>query len=303
MYNFDLIKDKLLHTGCELYLHEPLSQHTTFKIGGKADYFVKVDTAEQLREVLNICKENNVPKYIIGRGSNLLAPDSDINAVIIELDGDFKGISLLNDDVIYCGAGVKLSATCIFAKDKGLSGLEFAYGIPGSVGGAVFMNAGAYGGTMNDVVFKSCHITLDGAEGCVCDDELDFGYRHSYYSNKDYIITGAYFKLKKDKKEDIQARMEDFMKRRRDKQPLEYPSAGSVFKRPDGYFAGELIQQCNLKGVSIGGAMVSTKHAGFIINKGGATCKDVCELIELIKNTVLDKKGVALEQEIKVMQV
>ena len=303
MYDFDNIKNRLSGIGCELLVHEPMSKHTTFKIGGRADFFIKADTAEQLKQILAVCKSESIGYFTVGRGSNLLVTDSDIHAVIIELGEEFKAVKLSDDNTVYCGAALSLSALCVFARDNGLSGLEFAYGIPGSTGGAVFMNAGAYGGEMKDVVVKSTHITPDGEDGEVDISKLDFGYRHSYYSNKKDIVTGAYFKLSRDSKDNITARMDDFMNRRKSKQPLEYPSAGSVFKRPEGNFAGALIEKCGLKGVSVGGAQVSEKHAGFIINRGNATCNDVCRLIDKIKRTVFDETGIMLEQEIKVFDI
>ncbi len=300
MYSFDNTKNRLSSIGCELLINEPMSRHTTFKIGGNADFFIKADTAEQLKKILNVCKDENIEYFTVGRGSNLLVTDNDIHAVIIELGEDFKKVKLLSDNTVYCGAALSLSALCVFARDNGLSGLEFAYGIPGSVGGAVFMNAGAYGGEMKDVVIKSTHITPDGEDKSTDASKLDFGYRHSYYSDKKDIITGASFKLNKDEKDNITARMDDFMNRRKSKQPLEYPSAGSVFKRPEGNFAGALIEKCGLKGASVGGAQVSEKHAGFIINRNNATCEDVCTLIDKIKSTVFKETGIMLEQEIKV---
>lgn len=303
MYNFDIISDSLKPLCSELCIKEPMSRHTTFKIGGKADFYLKAENISQLKSITELCRENGVPYMVIGRGSNLLMPDDEIHAVIIELSGEFKNIKLTDDTTVFCGAGTSLSALCVFARDNGLTGLEFAYGIPGSAGGAVYMNAGAYGGEMKNVVYKTIHLMADGAVEEAAADKLDFGYRHSLYSGKNHIITGVYLRLHKGDRDAIGALMEDYMARRRAKQPLEYPSAGSVFKRPEGYYAGALIEECNLKGTRIGDAQVSEKHAGFIVNKGSATCKDVCELIDLIKKTVLQQKGVELEQEIKAVSL
>lgn len=191
---------------------------------------------------------------------------------------------------------------CRFALEHGLSGLEFAYGIPGSCGGAAFMNAGAYGGEMKDVLYRCDHIDKNGDRGFLEGDDLKLSYRRSAYYDNGCIVTGLYMRLKKDNPEDIKARMDDFLSRRKAKQPLEYPSAGSTFKRPEGYFAGALIEECNLKGTSVGGAQVSTKHAGFVINTGGATCKDVLALCKKVSDTVKAQKGVELEMEIRVTE-
>lgn len=285
--------------GCEVLENEPLKNFTTFKIGGNASAIVYVDTIKTLSDLLAECTEANVPNFVLGNGSNLLVSDDGYNGIVFKLDGDFKKLSLIEENTIFCGAGVSLAKLCKFALDHNLSGLEFAWGIPGSVGGAVFMNAGAYGGEMKNVLVGSSYITRNGEQGRYSVDEMDLSYRHSIYSDNGYIISGVIIKLTPDNYDTIRERMDDFMSRRRDKQPLEYPSAGSVFKRPEGYFAGGLIEQCNLKGKQIGGAQVSVKHAGFIINRGGATCEDVCSLVEHIQNVVFEKTGVKLECEIK----
>ena len=216
------------------------------------------------------------------------------------LDDHFAGIKLIDDETIFALSGTLLIKVCRFAYENGLSGLEFAYGIPGSCGGGAFMNAGAYGGEMKDVMFRCSHIDQNGDRGFLEGDDMRLGYRHSAYYDNGCIITGVYLKLKKADKSEIKAKMDDFMSRRREKQPLEYPSAGSTFKRPEGYFAGTLIEECNLKGKRVGGAEVSEKHAGFVINKGNATCKDVLDLCELVSDTIKKEKGVSLEMEIRV---
>ena len=218
--------------GCEARKYEPLSKHTTFKIGGVADTYVKVTSLSKLSTILKECRESDIDYMIIGNGSNILASDDGYRGVVIRLDGDFRKIALVDDDTVYCGAGATLAALCKFALNNGLSGLEFAWGIPGSVGGAVFMNAGAYGGEMKDVVYSVNHLTKNGEPGRTEKDDLQFGYRTSVYRQNNAIITGATLKLRKDNPEDIRARMDDYLGRRSSKQPLEYPSAGSVFKRP-----------------------------------------------------------------------
>ena len=285
--------------GFQVKENESMSKYTTFKIGGNAQAIIKVTNNEGLIDILAKCKECEIPVFILGKGSNLLVSDNGIDGVVIKLDGKFNDIKQIDAETIYCGAGVSLAKLCSFACDCGLSGLEFAWGIPGSVGGAIYMNAGAYGGEIKDVIHSTNHIDENNNAGSFNADELAMSYRHSVYTDKNYVITGATFKLKKDSPVEIRNRMDDFMGRRKDKQPVEYPSAGSVFKRPQGYFAGALIQDANLKGKQIGGAQVSEKHSGFIINKGGATCKDVLELIAYIQKAVKENSGVDLECEVK----
>ncbi len=287
--------------GCEARKYEPLSKHTTFKIGGVADTYVKVTSLSKLSTILKECRESDIDYMIIGNGSNILASDDGYRGVVIRLDGDFRKIALVDDDTIYCGAGATLAALCKFALNNGLSGLEFAWGIPGSVGGAVFMNAGAYGGEMKDVVYSVNHLTKNGEPGRTEKDDLQFGYRTSVYRQNNAIITGATLKLRKDNPEDIRARMDDYLGRRSSKQPLEYPSAGSVFKRPAGAYAGALIEQCGLKGHSHGGAQVSEKHAGFIINKANANANDVKSLIREVQTKVYDETGYTLECELIIL--
>lgn len=276
---------------------EPMSSHTTFKIGGSADFFITVNLDIELSCVVNACKESGIPYLILGNGSNLLVSDDGIEGAVITLGGDFKDISV-DGEIITAGAGVKLSRLCTTALDNSLGGLEFAYGIPGSVGGAVFMNAGAYGGEMKDVLLSVTALTPQGEIKEFSAAELELGYRTSVFKTNGSIILFSKYKLHKDSQDDIRARMDDFMNRRRTKQPLEYPSAGSVFKRPEGAFAGTLIEQCGLKGRTVGGAQVSEKHAGFIINIGGATSSDVMDLVKLVQDTVKAETGYVLEREI-----
>lgn len=299
MDNVNVILTLAQELGCVVKENEPMSLHTTFKIGGRVRLFIKVDSKDKLRALTLKSRELSLPIRLIGNGSNMLVTDEDINAVFFQLSGgEFDEIKLLDDTTIHCGAGVSLVKLCNFACENSLTGLEFAYGIPACVGGAIFMNSGAYNGEMSDVVSSVSHITPDGAYEKLNADMLDFSYRHSAYKTNGCYVTDVVIKLNKGDKQEIEAKMKDFMSRRRDKQPLEYPSAGSVFKRPVGYFAGALIEQCGLKGKTIGGAQISQKHAGFIINIGNATCADVLELIEFTKKTVLDETGVELEPEI-----
>ncbi|MCI2112348.1 MAG: UDP-N-acetylmuramate dehydrogenase [Ruminococcus sp.] len=287
--------------GCEARQNEPMSKHTSFKIGGNADAYIKVNNLSKLSTILKECQDSDVDYIILGNGSNLLVSDEGIRGAVIRLDGDFRKITLVDDTTIFCGAGATLAYLCKFALNCGLSGLEFAWGIPGTVGGAVFMNAGAYDGEMKDVVHSVSHISPNGEIGRTEKDDLRFGYRTSIYRSNNMIITGITIKLKKGNPDEIRAKMDDYMLRRSTKQPLEYPSAGSVFKRPEGNFAGALIEQCGLKGKLCGGAQVSEKHAGFIINKSNATAKDVRELITQIQKTVSDKTGYNLECELIIL--
>ena len=286
---------------CEARKYEPMSKHTSFKIGGNADVYIKVNNLSKLSTILKECQASDVDYMILGNGSNLLVSDEGIRGAVIRLDGDFRKITLLDDTTIFCGAGATLAYLCKFALNCGLSGLEFAWGIPGTVGGAVFMNAGAYDGEMKDVVHSVSHISPSGEIGRTEKENLNFGYRTSVYRRNNMIITGVTLKLKKGNPDEIRAKMDDYMSRRSTKQPLEYPSAGSVFKRPEGNFAGALIEQCGLKGKTCGGAQVSEKHAGFIINKSNATAKDVRDLIGEIQKTVSEKTGYSLECELIIL--
>lgn len=293
----NLFLEKLSNLNIEYKTKEPMAEHTSFKIGGNAEFFVLVKNTEELKAVISLCREIEMPYMLIGNGSNLLVSDSGIKGVVIRLDGDFKKITV-DSDTIVAGAGASLTKLCLDAHKHSLTGLEFGYGIPGSVGGAVFMNAGAYGGEMKDVVVSCTHLTPDLEVGTFTADELDFAYRHSVYMKGEYIILSVTLRLKKGDSTEIKECMEELMKKRMDKQPLEYPSAGSVFKRPEGAFAAALIEECGLKGRNVGGAEVSTKHSGFIVNKGGATCKDVLDLVEIIKTEVKEKTGYDLQREI-----
>lgn len=275
---------------------EPMSRHTTFKIGGNADLLVKVKSIAELKIILSLAKEFDTSCFVLGKGSNLLVSDKGIEGIVISLNG-LDSVKIDGDRVI-CGAGASLRAVCIAVQKASLTGLEFAYGIPGTIGGALYMNAGAYGGEMSQVAVSATAMDCDGNEVELSLSDMQLGYRTSVFKNNALIITSVTLKLKHGDAIKIKAAMDDFFGRRRDKQPLEYPSAGSTFKRPDGYFAGALIEQNNLKGVSVGGAQVSEKHAGFVINTGDATCEDVLCLIEKIKDTVKNTDGVELEPEV-----
>lgn len=288
--------------GCDVSFNEPLKKHTSFKIGGNAALFVIPQNDETLAALLKKCYEENVRTVIIGNGSNLLVSDDGIDAVVILTLRDNGVIRLINESEIYCDAGVSLTKLCRFALDNSLSGLEFAFGIPGSVGGAVYMNAGAYGGEIKDVITACDCLTPDGKKLSLKSEDMQLGYRTSVFNKNGCVITGAYFKLTKDSDVAIKDRMNDFLSRRKSKQPLEFPSAGSTFKRPDGYFAGALIENSGLKGLTVGGAQVSEKHAGFVINKGDATAADVITLIDLIKSKVKEDSGVELEPEVKIFK-
>lgn len=285
---------------CSYQIDEPMSRHTTFKIGGNAALVVYPENRQQISQLVKTAKAENIRLLAVGNGSNLLVSDDGIDACVMILDDHYSQIKLIGDDIIYADSGALLIRLCRFAYEHSLTGLEFAYGIPGSCGGGAFMNAGAYGGEMKDVLYRCDHIDKNGNEGFLEYEDLKLSYRHSAYYENDCVITGLYLKLKKGDKDEIKAKMDDLMNRRKTKQPLEFASAGSTFKRPEGYFAGALIEQCGLKGESVGDAQVSEKHAGFVINRGKASCKDVLELCDKCRKTVFEKTGVKLEMEIRV---
>ena len=287
--------------GCEYSTDAMLKDYTSFKIGGKADVMIFPDSAENLSKVVVLIQNDNLPVLILGKGSNMLADDGGFRGVVINTCRMDK-IELVDETTIMCQSGASLSRLCRFALDNSLTGLEFAFGIPGTAGGAAYMNAGAYGGEMKDVLVSCSHICADGSTDSYSGDELELGYRHSVYSDSDNIITSLTLRLSKGDKSEIKAKMDELMGKRKDKQPLEYPSAGSTFKRPEGHFAGALIEQCGLKGYTCGGAQVSQKHAGFVVNIGGATAADVVAVMEHCCKTVYDKTGVTLEPEVKIIK-
>ncbi|MBR6107917.1 MAG: UDP-N-acetylmuramate dehydrogenase [Oscillospiraceae bacterium] len=290
--------------GAELAPEVPVSGLTTFKIGGPCRALVTLRDRESVRTVITYLREHQIPYYLIGRGSNLLCPDEGYDGAVLKLGGgQMQQLSLSADGTgIHCGAGVSLKNLCLFALENSLTGLEFAYGIPGSVGGAVYMNAGAYDGEVSQVISAVNAYQPDGAVHSLPKDSLDLSYRHSIFSeHPEWVILDAYFTLKKGEPDAIRARMQDLLGRRKSKQPLEFPSAGSTFKRPEGSYASKLIDECGLKGYTVGGAQVSEKHAGFVINRGGATCADVIALCEHVRETVQAQTGFVLELEPEIM--
>ena len=300
--SFDKIYDYAKSIGCQAQRDVPMSKYTTFRIGGNASVMLTPTTDEQLASIIKKCKEDNIKPFIIGNGSNMLISDNGLDTVVINMCRPDPKIELVNGDTVVCDAGATMSRVCNFALENGLTGLEFAFGIPGSAGGAAYMNAGAYGGEMKDVLVECRHIDSDGNFGSLKGEELGLAYRTSAYEHNGYIITTLVMKLSKGNKDEIRAKMQELLQRRKDKQPLEYPSAGSTFKRPEGYFAGALIEECGLKGYSVGGAQVSEKHAGFVINKGDASAKDMLDLIKYIQDKVLSEKGVMLEPEVRLIE-
>jgi len=279
-----------------------LKNHTSFKIGGPADLFIYVNNQENLAALISQIAAEEIPFFILGNGSNLLVSDEGFNGIILYLNEDFKSISLKENCTIECGSGATLAKVCVFAMQNDLSGLEFAWGIPGSCGGALFMNAGAYGKEISDVVLEASHLTSQGVMQTLTKDDMMLSYRKSLYSENSFIITSLKLKLDRSNHKEIKNTMHQTILKRKSKQPLQFPSAGSVFKRPGGgYFAGALIESAGLKGAKIGGAMVSTKHSGFIVNTGNATAQDVSKLIKLIKEKVYLESGILLECEIKTL--
>ena len=287
--------------GATVEYDAPMKKYTSFKCGGNASLLIIPHSSDSLQKIISYCTLNNIKPLIIGNGSNLLVTDNGIDNVVIKIGSKMSGIELIDDTTIYCEAGASLKSLCMFALENSLSGLEFAYGIPGTLGGAVYMNAGAYGGEMKDVLFSCKHIDSNGVVGELTQDELNLRYRGSAYTDNGFTVVSAILKLKKAEKADIKDAMDDKLQKRKDKQPLEYPSAGSTFKRPEGYFAGALIQESGLKGYTVGGAQVSEKHAGFVINKDKATATDVITLIKDVQKIVYDKFGVMLETEVKII--
>lgn len=288
--------------------NEPLASHTSFNIGGPADVFVTVENEEELAKAINFAKAENIRYFLLGNGSNVLASDEGFRGIIIKLAGDFN-VATVDGEIIKAGAGITLSKLAGLAMNSSLTGLEFASGIPGTLGGALFMNAGAYGGEMKQIVTKVKVLkniptaNNTDCEGCgaiieLTGEEMQFGYRHSILKEKNYIALSCEMKLVKGDKETIASYMRELALKRKEKQPLEYPSAGSTFKRPEGYFAGKLIEDAGLGRYTVGGAQVSEKHKGFVINKGGASAKDVKELIDHVIKTVKDKDNVTLEPEV-----
>ena len=310
----ETLKQALSAAGIAYKENEPLSAHCTFRIGGPADVFVLPENEEQLCRSIALCRETDTKYYLLGNGSNILFEDAGYRGAIIDVSAMKTGIGFIeNIDfpgkdpaltyyAVIAGAGCMLSSLCMTALNDGLTGLEFAYGIPGTVGGAVYMNAGAYGGEVKDVLASVRYLTREGDIVKVPASELALSYRHSIFEENGGCILSAKFYLAKGNAADIRAKMDDLMARRKDKQPLDKPSAGSTFKRPVGAFAAALIDQCGLKGYRHGGAAVSEKHCGFVVNLGGATCADVLALCDEVRTIVKEKTGYDLEKEIRVVE-
>lgn len=290
----DIVGEENVHTD------EPMSRHTTFRIGGNADYFVKPGNADEVAAVIVVCREYNIPYFILGNGSNLLVSDDGYRGMIINIMDNMDSVTV-DGRIITAQAGAMFVRVSVMARDNALTGLEFASGIPGTIGGAVYMNAGAYGGEMKNVVKTVRAIDEYGRIYELDSEKMDFSYRHSIVEERKLIVLEVTLELEHGSREAIDDRMKELAEARRSKQPLEYPSAGSTFKRPEGYFAGKLIMDAGLRGYSVGGAQVAEKHCGFVINKGGATASDVVELIRDVQHDVDDKFGVTLEPEVKML--
>lgn len=288
---------------CRILLDEPLKEHCSFKIGGKAEILVIPENEKTLSEIIRYVSGRDISCHILGNGSNVLISDEGLKGITIKLMGGLNELIYLGNGVISCAAGVSLTRLCNFALEHSLTGLEFAYGIPGSVGGAVYMNAGAYGGEIKDVLTSVR--SIDKSEGIPDETpakDLSLSYRNTTFMTNDRIITCAVFTLKEGNSADIKARMDELMAKRKNSQPLQYPSAGSTFKRPPVGYAAAHIDECGLKGRSVGDAMVSEKHAGFVINTGNATFNDVISLMDIIKDEVMTKHGVLLEPEVEILK-
>ena len=300
MKNIEALEKYARSLECSAEREVSMKNYTSFKVGGPAELFLSPEDAGQTAKLVRFCEKEEIPVFVLGKGSNLLVSDRGIKGAVI-YTGKQCGISLVDENTVRAQSGASLAQLCTFALENSLSGLEFAYGIPGTVGGAVFMNAGAYGGEMKDVLLNSEYVSTDGTSGELDNEAMELSYRHSAYENSNLVITAASVRLAPADRNEIKSTMNDILARRKEKQPLEYPSAGSTFKRPEGNFAGALIEQCGLKGVTVGGAQVSEKHAGFIINRGGATAADILSLIKHVQARVKAQTGVSLETEIRLI--
>ena len=284
--------------GCKIKEKEPMAAHTSFKIGGAADRFVCTTDLIQTALVLRYCNEQKIPLLVVGYGSNLLVSDDGIEGVVLRVEADDIRVDGTRMTV---QAGASLKRVCLAACEHGLSGLEFAYGIPGTMGGGVYMNAGAYGGQLSDVVRSATVLNANGELVELTAEQLKFGYRHSVLMEQSLTVWSVTLELQAADPDVVRCKMEEHMAARKAKQPLEFPSGGSFFKRPEGYFAGALVEQCGFKGFTVGGAQVSEKHAGFVINRGGATCADVMELCRQVQDKVKAAYGVDLEREVQLV--
>lgn len=294
------LKNKLMQVCPDLQLleQEPMNRHTTFRVGGPVSLMALPCDVHQAELAVSIAAEEGIRPFFLGNGSNLLVPDTGCDLFVIKTTNGLCNANVDGTQII-AESGILLARLAVLARDHGLTGLEFAHGIPGSLGGAVTMNAGAYDGEMSQVVTEVTYLTASGQIETT--DQFDFSYRHSAFSDGSRMILSVKMQLQPGDPQNIRARMEELMERRKSKQPLEWPSAGSTFKRPQGYFAAALIDQCGLKGLTVGGAQVSEKHAGFVINKGGATCSDVLTLMDQVRQRVFDATGVVLEPEVKIL--
>lgn len=285
-----------------VYKDEPMSKHTSFKIGGIADYYIKITSTEELKSLFKISKKYNMPITLVGNGTNLLVKDGGIRGFVVKIDmNNFKIKRTTKYVEMTVESGMTLAALANVALKEEITGLEFLSGIPGTIGGAIRMNAGAYGGEMKDIVVKTRYMTYDGKVKTITAEEHKFEYRNSIFSKMDVIILDTTIRLAKGNKKEIDAKMKEYAASRKEKQPLEYPNAGSTFKRKEGVITAQLIDQAGLKGYNVGDAEVSTKHAGFIINKGKATAKDVLDLVDHIKKTIKEKNNLDIELEIIVL--
>lgn len=284
----------------EIFLDEPMKKHISFKVGGPADFLVKPKNEEQIKKLITLLKSENIPYIVVGNGSNLLVKDGGIRGVVIKISDNFNNFEV-KDKTVFAQSGALLSLMGRAVLNNNLTGFEFAAGIPGTLGGAIAMNAGAYGGEMKDII-KS--VRLMDEKGNIFElknEEMEFGYRKSILSKKDYIVLSAVFELQEGNYDEIKNYMRELTKSRVTKQPLNLPSAGSTFKRPEGHFAAKLIEDSGLKGLTLGKAQVSDKHAGFVVNLGNAKAKDILDLIDVVKSTVYSKFGVMLEEEVKIL--
>lgn len=290
----EIIDDK------DIFRNEELKKHTHFKIGGPVNILINASNIDEIQSAVKICKKNKIDYYILGNGTNILVPDEGLKGVIIKISENFNKYRIEGNKV-YAQAGMLLSTLSKKIVKESLTGFEFASGIPGTIGGAIFMNAGAYGGEMKDIVEYAKVLDNDGEVRKIMKEDLKLGYRTSIVSKKDYIVLSACFKLKKGKKEEIVSKIKDLDEKRITKQPLDMPSAGSTFKRPTGYYAGKLIDDSGLRGFRYKDAQVSEKHCGFVVNRGEASCKDILNLIEMVKKVVFDKYQVELEREVRIL--
>ena len=300
MNNIEALEKYALSLECSAEREVSMKNYTSFKVGGPAELFLSPEDAGQTAKLVRFCEKEEIPVFVLGKGSNLLVSDRGIKGAVI-YTGKQCGISLVNENTVRAQSGASLAQLCTFALENSLSGLEFAYGIPGTVGGAVFMNAGAYGGEMKDVVKEAVVMKPDGEILRLKKDKLELGYRTSVIAKKGYLVLSALLELEKGDKGAIEARMQELKEARTSKQPLEYASAGSTFKRPEGYFAGKLIMDAGLRGYSVGGAQVSEKHCGFVVNRGGATARNVMDLVCHVQEEVKKQFGVELEMEVKLL--